>query len=181
VMGCSAGGLLTTALAAQHPDIKAIMLYSPCFSIYKNALAPATGPWGKQILEAVNGTSRDITSYKPDRAKYWLTRYRAEGLVTLQQTMDAVAKPEVYAQIKMPVWLGYYYKDEDNQDKVVSVEAMLDMFENIKTSADKKRKVAFPESGDHVIASHFTSKDIAGVFHESDMFISEVLKLKPVK
>ncbi len=178
VMGCSAGGMLTVALASQHPEIKAIMLYSPCMAIYQNKLAPATGPWGRQILNAINGSARDISTYKPDRAKYWLTRYRSEGLVTLQQMMDVVAQPDIYAKIKMPVWLGYYYKDEENQDKVVSVEAMLTLFDQIGTPAALKQKVAFPESGDHVIASHFTSKDIVGVLRESDKFISEVLGLK---
>jgi esterase/lipase len=178
VMGCSAGGMLTVALASQHPEIKGIMLYSPCMAIYQNKLAAATGPWGRQILNAVNGTARDITTYKPDRAKYWLTRYRSEGLVTLQQMMDVVAQPDIYAKIKMPVWVGYYYKDEENQDKVVSVEAMLTLFDQIGTPVSQKQKVAFPESGDHVIASHFTSRDIAGVVHESDKFITEVLGLK---
>jgi pimeloyl-ACP methyl ester carboxylesterase len=31
VIGCSAGGLLSAYLAAEHPDIKALILYSPCF------------------------------------------------------------------------------------------------------------------------------------------------------
>jgi pimeloyl-ACP methyl ester carboxylesterase len=181
VMGCSAGGLLTVGLASQHPEIKAIMLYSPCLSIFKDALAPATGPWGKQILRAVSGAAIEISHYKPDRAKYWLTRYRTEGLLTLQQTMDAIRKPEVYGAIKMPVWLGYYYKDEANQDKVVSVKAMLEMFGQLGTPANQKVQVAFAAAGDHVIASHFTSKDIAGVTLESDRFMREVLQLKPVK
>ncbi len=179
LMGCSAGGILTVALASQHPELKGIMLYSPCMSIYKDALKPATGPWGKQILSAMMGPAREITHYKPDRARYWLTRFRSEGLVTLQQTMDAVSKAETYANIKMPVWVGYYYKDEENQDKVVSVKAMLEMFDQLGTPQSSKRKVAFPESGDHVIASFFTSKDIKGVISESDKFVGEVLKIKP--
>lgn len=181
VMGCSAGGLLTVQLAAQHPELKAIMLYSPCMGIYKDALKPATGPWGKQILNFIAGESRDITTYKPKRARYWLTRYSTNGLITLQQVIDAVSKPEVYKEIKMPVWLGYYYKDEENQDKVVSVKAMLDMYNKLGTPANLKSKVAFPASGDHVIASFFTSKDIDGVIRESDKFISEILKLKAVQ
>lgn len=180
VMGCSAGGLLTVQLAAQHPELKGIMLYSPCMAIFKDGLKPATGPWGKQILNAIVGEAREITQYKPDRAKYWLTRFRTEGLVTLQQVMDAVSKPAVYKAIKMPVWLGYYYKDEENQDKVVSVKAMLSLYDELGTPANLKSKVAFPESGDHVIASFFTSKDIDGVVRESDRFVAEVLKLKPV-
>lgn len=181
VIGCSAGGLLSAYLASEHSDIKALVLYSPCFSIYKNALAPATGPWGKQILFQLMDTHRDITQYAPDRANYWLTRYHTNGLMTLQKTMDAVVIPETFAKIKMPVFLGYYYKDEENQDKVVSVEAMLKAFDELGTPASQKVKVALPNTGDHVIASHFTSKDLESVFRETDRFLSEVVGLSEVK
>jgi pimeloyl-ACP methyl ester carboxylesterase len=174
VIGCSAGGLLSAYLASEHPEIKALVLYSPCFAIYKNALAMATGPWGEQILQQIGGTHRDITQYSPERANYWLTRYSTNGLLTLQKTMDAVVKPETFAKIKMPVFLGYYYKDEENQDKVVSVEAMLKAFDELGTPAAQKQKVALPNTGDHVIASHFTSKDLEAVFRETDAFLKSV-------
>jgi pimeloyl-ACP methyl ester carboxylesterase len=175
VIGCSAGGLLATGVAAQHPELAALVLYSPCFSVYKNALGMATGPWGAQILQAVAGSTIKISHYTPDRANYWLTGYHSNGLLALQQSMDAINQPEVFAKIKMPVLLAYYYKDEENQDKVVSVPAMLDMFEQIKTNTAQKRKVALPNTGDHVIASHFTSKDLKSVFDATDQFLSEVV------
>jgi hypothetical protein len=83
-------------------------------------------------------------------------------------------KPETFAKIKMPVFLGYYYKDEENQDKVVSVEAMLKAFDELGTPAAQKQKVALPNTGDHVIASHFTSKDLEAVFRETDAFLKSV-------
>jgi len=177
VIGCSAGGLLAAGIAAEHPELAALVLYSPCFSIYKNALGVATGPWGKQILRAIAGDGRDITTYAPDRANYWLTRYHSNGLIVLQQTMDAINKPEVFAKIKMPVLLAYYYKDEENQDKVVSVEAMLKAFDELGTPAVQKQKVALPKTGDHVIASHFTSKDLKGVFDATDKFLKETVRV----
>ncbi|MFN8344448.1 MAG: alpha/beta hydrolase [Spirosomataceae bacterium] len=171
LIGCSAGGLLSAYLASEHSEIKALMLYSPCFKV--NGLSLATGPWGKQLLAQLGGTHRDITHYAPDRANYWLTRYHTNGIMTLQQTMDAIVRPEVFAKIKIPVFMAYYYKDEENQDKVVSVEEMLKAFDELGTPASLKRKVALPNTGDHVIASHFTSKDLGGVFRESDRFLRE--------
>ena len=138
----------------------------------------ATGPWGGQILRAVIGEASNNT-YPADRAQYWLTRYHSNGLMTLQQTMDAVNKPEVFAKIKMPVLLAYYYKDEENQDKVVSVEAMLKMFDELGTPAAQKQKAALPKTGEHVIASHFTSKDLKGVFDATDGFLKNIVKLMP--
>jgi len=181
VIGCSAGGLLGAYLASEYPDIKALILYSPCFAIYNSALAPATGPWGEQILYQLMDTHRDITHYAPDRANYWLTRYHTNGLMTLQKTMDMVVKPETFAKIKMPVLLGYYYKDDENQDKVVSVKAMLKAFDELGTPANQKVKAALPNTGDHVIASHFTSKDLAAVFSETDLFLSKVVGLKAIQ
>ena len=177
VIGCSAGGLLTAGIAAEHPELAALVLYSPCFSIYNNALGVATGPWGKQIVRAITGDGRDITTYAPDRANYWLTHYHSNGLITLQQTMDAVNKPEVFAKIKMPVLLAYFYKDEENQDKVVSVAAMLQAFDELGTPAPQKQKIALPKTGDHVIASHFTSKELKGVFEATDNFLSEIVRV----
>ena len=178
LVGCSAGGLLSTAVAAEHPELAALILYSPCFSTYKNSLGMATGPWGGQILRAVIGEASNNT-YPADRANYWLTRYHSNGLITLQQTMDSVNQPEVFAKIKMPVLLAYYYKNEENQDKVVSVEAMLKMFDELGTPAAQKQKAALPKTGEHVIASHFTSKDLKGVFDATDGFLKNIVKLTP--
>lgn len=37
------------------------------------------------------------------------------------------------------------------------------MFEQLKTSADKKRSLALPNTGDHVLGSPIKSSDVAGV------------------
>ncbi len=181
VIGTSAGGLLTVYLAATNPDLKGIVLYSPCLAVYNPALKLTTGPWGAQLLHVLLGKHRDDMGYAPDRAQYWLTSYDSEGLLTLQETMDAVARPEVYAKVKMPVFLGYYYKNEDEQDKVVSVNAMREMFPLLGTPDSQKIERAFPQSGNHVIASHFTSNDLQGVQYATENFFDKVLRLKPVQ
>lgn len=95
--------------------------------------------------------------------------------------MDAVARPEIYNRIKMPVFLGYYYKNEEEQDKTVSVKAMREMFPQLGTPEELKREVAFPESGHHVITSYMTSNDIEGVIRETQSFIEDVLNISPVQ
>lgn len=74
--------------------------------------------------------------------------------------------------------MAYYYKDEENQDTVVSVEEMLKAFDELGTPASLKRKAALPNTGDHVIASHFTSKDLESVFRETDNFLREVVGIE---
>lgn len=96
IIGTSAGGVLTLFLASRHPEIKAIVLYSPCVKLY---------------------------------------------------------------------------------DKTASVPAMLEMFDELGTPDTLKRKMAFPETGAHVIASYIRSKDWQGVERETDRFLKEIVKL----
>ena len=179
VIGTSAGGLLTVYLATTHPEIKGIVLYSPCMAVYNSTLKLATKPWGRQILNRAVGEHR-VSDYESERSNYWLKSYSTNGLMTLQQTMDAVSQPEIYKKIKMPVFLGYYYKNDNEQDKVVSVAAMKEMFPLLGTPDSLKVERAFPESGNHVIASHFTSQDWQGVQYATEQFFDKVLKMNPV-
>jgi len=49
VIGTSAGGALTLFLASRHPEIKAIVLYSPCVKLYDKTATILNRPWGLQI------------------------------------------------------------------------------------------------------------------------------------
>jgi pimeloyl-ACP methyl ester carboxylesterase len=181
VMGTSAGGMLTLYLAAHHPEIDGLILYSPCIAVANPALKLVTKPWGKQILNQVfSGEYVKNTNYKGGRARYWSPQYHTNGLITLQTMLDEFMTPEQFAKVTQPVFMGYYYKDEAHQDQVVSVAAMLDMFDELGTPAAKKVKKDFPEAGEHVIASHFTSGDLAGVYQATETFMKDVLKMPVV-
>lgn len=181
VIGTSAGGMLTIYLASHHPEIQGMVLYSPCIAVANPALKLVTRPWGKQIMDRIMGSEYvKVTHYKPDRANYWLTQYHTNGLITLQTMLDTFMTPETFARVKQPVFMGYYFKDKEHQDQVVSVPAMLEMFDQLGTPAEKKQKMAFPESNDHVIASHFTAKDLNGVYRATATFLENVLGVKPV-
>jgi pimeloyl-ACP methyl ester carboxylesterase len=180
VIGTSAGGLLTVYLAATNPEIKGIVLYSPCIAVASPALKLVTGPWGKNILYTIMGDHRKPVDKGSERSNFWLQSYQTNGLLTLQQTIDAISRPEVFKEIKMPVFLGYYYKNEKEQDDVVSVKAMQDMFLKLGTPANLKVEKAFPESADHVIASYLRSKDVKGVYEATDLFFQKQLGLVPV-
>jgi hypothetical protein len=92
----------------------------------------------------------------------------------LQDTMT----PETFNAVTCPVFMAYYYKNEEEQDKVVSVSAMLDMFDQLGTASELKHKQAFPDTGNHVIASELRSKDWSSVLEASQHFIQHhILKL----
>jgi pimeloyl-ACP methyl ester carboxylesterase len=178
VIGTSAGGALALFLASRHPEIKAIVLYSPCVKLFDRSALILDKPWGLQIASLVSGGR--VKNFEPEssiHANYWQLSYRIEALVALQNLVSNTMKPEVFSRIKCPVFLRYYYKNETEQDNTVSVPAMLKMFEELGTPAVLKQKVAFPGAGAHVIASHIRSKDWQGVERETDKFLSDIVKL----
>ena len=180
VMGTSAGGMLALYLAAHHPEIDGLILYSPCIATANPALKLVTKPWGKQVVNLVFPDEHVAnTYYKGDRARYWLPQYHSKSLITLQMMLDEFMTPEQFQKVKQPVFMGYYYKDDDHQDNVVSVPAMLAMFDELGTPVNKKEKVDFPNAGAHVIASHFTSNDLTNVYQATEKFMTDVLKLPP--
>jgi esterase/lipase len=178
VIGTSAGGTLSLYLASRHPEIKAIVLYSPCVKLYDNTAMILDKPWGLQIARIVSGGPvRKFESESKVHANYWQLDYRIEALLALQSLISNTMKPEVFSNVKCPVFLGYYYKNEIEQDKTVSVPAMLKMFDELGTPAALKQKKAFPEAGAHVIGSYIRSKDWLGVEKETDTFLSDIVKL----
>jgi pimeloyl-ACP methyl ester carboxylesterase len=180
IMGTSTGAALALALASRHPEIKALVLYSPLIDFYDPNARLLAGPWGLQLGRLIIGAEH--ASFKPkseERAKYWSTRYRIEGLVALSNFVNAFMIPATFQQVNMPVMLGYYYKNEEEQDKVVSVPAMKTMFEQLGTPAPLKRSMAFPEAGDHVIASYMTSSAWETVRDSTMSFLGNVVGLQP--
>lgn len=179
VMSCSTGGTLSAILASAGEDIHSMIMYSPNIDIYDPKSDLLLYPWGKKISEWVLGGQYNRIVYDTLAQRYWNSVYHTNSLFALKTMITDYMNTETFAKIKVPVFMGYYYKDEDNQDKVVSVSRMLDFYDQIGTPQAQKRKVAFPEAGHHVISSHIMSKDINNVATETFRFAEEVLGLKP--
>jgi hypothetical protein len=135
------------------------MLYGPCIAI-KDPTAPLVdNPWGLQLARAVmHSDFRDIPSVSPGHKNYWSLHYRLEGIVAIQNFLTHEMTDATFEQVKVPVFLGYYYQDEAHQDNVVSVQAMRDMFP--KLGSKIKKEQAFPLSGYHVITSDILGKRV---------------------
>ncbi len=182
VMGTSTGGTLALMLAAEFPEyIDALILYSPNIRINNSSAFMLARPWGLQLARAVTKDKYRVTEDDIDskNCQYWYCKYRLEGVVYLQQLVDAAMKKETFERVTVPVFLGYYYKDEENQDQTVRVDAMLKMFKQLGTPENKKVEKTFPEAGDHVIASELTSGAVREVIQETIRFGNEVLELEP--
>ena len=180
LMSCSTGGTLSNYLAANFPDrVHAQLLFSPNIDIYDNSTELLTLPWGKQLARQIIGDYHSFTPPK-EALQYWTTTYRTEGLICLKWLVEETMTPDVWAKIHQPLFMGYYYKNEEEQDQTVSVAAMKEFFENVAIPADKKREAAFPNAGVHVVLSRIHSKDLPSVRKETFAFVEEVLGLEAV-
>lgn len=181
IMGTSTGGSLALRIASMQTDIAALLLYSPNIELYDSSAKLISGPWGVELAKAVMGD--DYYEYEADtlKQKFWTTKYRIEALAQLQVLMDETMNTETFAKVKQPTFVGYYYKNEEEQDKVVSVDALLEMYEELGVAKKFKRLVAFSEVENHVMTSYITSKDIGSVEKETIAFLEQVVKLKPIQ
>lgn len=178
LMCTSTGATLGLYLAAQDPQVEAILCYSPNIDIYDPNSKFLTGPWGLQLVRLIMGS--DFRSYEAEAEykNYWQTHYRIEGLVAVRSLIDHTMTKETFSQIDQPVFVGTYFKDEEHQDKTVSVEAMRQMMPLLATSEHKKRMVEFPHVGAHVMTSPLTSKDVESVETETFKFAEEIIGLR---
>lgn len=178
VVGTSMGGALTLLLASQQPEIKAVAVYSPAIRDNGEKLSNLFDPWMEKLMEWTMMENKVIHQTREgEKAQYWSEDYHIHGYESLGVLMYSMMNKKTFEKIHQPLFLGYYYKNEREQDFVVSVPQMLGMYNELGTPESLKRKVAFPESGDHVIGSSITSKDWEGVLFSTIDFLENVAKV----
>jgi len=178
LVSTSTGGTLSLHLASEDESIVGLILYSPFIGLKNPAFAAILSPEGKAGFIKMNGSEIMKQNRGEEEAKYWSTSYHVNGYVALIKMLTATMTPQTFAKVKAPVFMGYYYKNEQEQDQVVSVPAMLKMFDALGTTADKKVKVAFPETSNHVIACDLRSRDWKNVYQQTLNFMDEIILKK---
>ena len=134
LMGTSTGCTLALALAAQHPELAALVLYAPNIRINHPLDFVATLPWGLQIVRQVEGGEyHHVENSIPEKAQFWTMRYRLEAVVHMQKLLETAMVSETFAKVTVPVFSCFYYKNEQEQDPTVSVAAMKQMFKELGT------------------------------------------------
>jgi pimeloyl-ACP methyl ester carboxylesterase len=179
LMATSTGATLALIIASYHPEIAALILYSPNIDFHNKATSFLVKPWGLQLVRLAQGGSYVVSDDPDSVRKYWYSKYRLEALVAVKSLISHEMNQQTFSRIHQPVFVGYYYKNESEQDDRVSVPRILEMFDQIGTPPAEKRIVAFPDAGVHPIASSIMSKDINSVRKETFKFASEILRLVP--
>lgn len=182
VMSTSTGGTLSLIAASQDADIHSLIMYSPNIAIADKAAKLLNKPWGLKIAKMVHNNSdyhefdaKDVDIFTK---KYWTWRYRIEALVQLENLVEYGMSDETFAKVKCPVFAGYYYEDEKNQDPVVSVAATQEMMKKLGTPLAQRYEKAFPQAKTHVIACKLRSKSFEAIQAETFKFADEILHLK---
>lgn len=179
VMSTSTGGSYALNLAARFPDsVDALVNLSPNIRVKDPAAKLLNDPWGLEIAKMVLGEKRHIKADHPDYGRYWDTLYTVKAVVELQHLLESTLIQETFTKIEMPCLNLCYYKNELEQDQVVSVEKIRWMHGSLGSPEDQKRLVELPEVGNHVLANPIKSKDPQAVEGAIEAFLKEILHLE---
>jgi len=118
-----------------------------------------------------------IQQREGEKKAYWSEEYHANGYQSLAVLLYSEMNEETFSKVKQPVFMGYYYKNEQEKDMVVSVSKMQEMFGQLGTAPTLKKEMAFPKTGDHVIASSITSQDWQTVLFQTIDFLEKVTQV----
>ncbi len=176
VVSSSTGGTVSTFLAAENPDAIAVQfLYSPNFELANPAAGLMNDQWGFQILKNIEGSEYHyIKGMSAESKPFWTTTYRIEGLIALQDLIEQTMTKETFEKIKTPTFIGYYYKNEEEKDNIVSIDKMKMAFDLFQTLEDKKVIIPFAEVGGHVITNEFQKGGLENVRQATNEFAKKI-------
>jgi esterase/lipase len=174
------GGSLSLLLASQFPDVHSLILYSPAIRDNGEKLSALFQPWMGTIMEMTLMENKVIHQKREgEKAEFWSEDYHVNGYRSLAGLLYTEMNESTFKKVTQPVFLGYYYKNQNEQDFVVSVPKMQEMFKQLGTPTHLKKELAFPKSGDHVLASSITSQDWEGVLFATIEFLEKIGNVPP--
>ena len=176
LISTSTGGTLSLYLASHYKDIAGLVLYSPFVGLKNPMMNQIITPEGRELFKSMIGGEVQKIDRSESENKFWSTQYHINAYVALIGMLQQTMTLETFKAVECPVFMAYYYKNEKEQDQVVSVPAMLEMYSQLGTSDSQKKKQAFPETGNHVIASELRSKDWISVLNSSEKFIKSQIQ-----
>lgn len=186
LMGTSTGGSLALWLAAQDEfkdDITALVLYSPLIRFHGIKEKLLMNTTGRSFLKFVPGKKHLVktkgTTYAEDRI--WNKEYALQGALALGSFVEHNMTGKLFSKVHCPVFIGYYYKNREEQDQVVSVSAIKKMEKKLGTRTKFVYPMNFPEAKNHVICSSLLSKAVPEVISNTKLFLKNVASHVPSK
>ncbi len=155
--GNSMGGILAMHLAAEHPEsVDVLVLLAPLLDFASPTSYLFDKTWGQRLMQLI---LREPYLREPpdndDHARYWYNFFHIESLMQLTAMKKKLLADDPATRIRQPVFTGYYYKDEWEQDEIVSVSTIQEMEYRLATSEASREFRAFPDIDSHVITSAY--------------------------
>ena len=178
ILSTSTGSTLACYLAANDPDIDGLICTSPNFDLFDGNSRLLVMPWGKQLFRYMMGGDYREWDTNSDAKKYWTTKNRIEGHIALRSLLNQTMNEETFKSIDVPFYVGYYYRDENNMDKIISIDAIKRYSSVLSTDPTQISINAFDNARGHVISSHYMNPNWLDVQNSIFKFCNEVLGMK---
>lgn len=179
IMSCSTGSTLDIILTASGFPVFGHIMLSPNIDLFDTKSEILLLPWGKAIAEQVLGGKYKINQYTDEAKKYWNPEYHYHGIFVVKWLLKNYMTDENFEKVKEPLYVGYYFKNEKEQDDVVSVEKMKYFLAKAGTEPSSKKEAVFPDAATHMIGSDLYCKSIPDIQKSVHQFAEEVLSLEP--
>lgn len=176
LMGTSTGASLSLYLASKEEyqtDISSLILYSPLIRFYglkEKALMYAPL---RTLLRMMLGKKHLVKTAPMTFAeiRIWDKHYALAGALALGSFVDRYMRKKLFKKVRSPAFIGYYCKNNQNQDTVVSVPAIKWMTGNLGSRTEWVRAINFPDAKSHVISSSLVSKATDNVIVHTKRFL----------
>ena len=183
ILSTSTGATLGLYLAAKDPDIAAVVAWSANIDMADPMSAMLTLPWGLQLARLSMGSKYRSFAADSTIQKWWIHRYRIEGLVSLKSLLQQTMTNTVFKQINQPVLMAYYYKNDTIKDNIISIEKGKAAFEALASPADKKELHLLDNVSGHCMASQYYAnpQQLDTLRLLTEQFLEKNLHLKTAK
>ena len=176
LMGTSTGASLALYLASREKykgDISSLVLYSPLIDFYGTSSPLLTNRWSRKLLSVIPGKKHLIKSTEStfEEDKIWNKEYALAGALELGKFVEHFMTASLFQEVTQPTFVGYYYKNKKEQDKVVSVKAIKKMINYLGTRTNQLTISNFPDGKNHVICSGLLSKSVTDVIDNTNKFL----------
>lgn len=184
LMGTSTGGSLATYLAASPPyssSIAALVLYSPLVHLYGFRSLLLENSISRALLRLIPGKNYILKEADPinvGEGNIWYHSYQLNGALVLGETIQKIMRRNVIANVNCPAFIGYYYMNKQNHDRIVSTSAIKRMARWLGTPAEDIVLKNFPHANSHVICSSLLSNTVQNVTSATIDFLINKTTLK---
>jgi esterase/lipase len=146
VISLSTGGPLSLWIAAQKPDIAALVLLSPNLGPKNTSAEMILWPWGKLLIKIIIGEYRESTLKKNDLSQIFFTlRHHSDGLAPMMSSV-ALGRNVQLKALTQPSLFVYTAEDE-----MVSIQRIKDAFDTIGSPV---KKLVLFENASHILAGN---------------------------